>query len=596
QILRIYTIHPPHMYTELKAYNEAHPQAPLYLVHGIYLPDESYIETQDLFEETSTQAMIDEVRDASAAVHGTLERDRTPGRASGTWTADVSPWTAAWIVGVEWDPIAGSASDEKNANAPAHEGTYFSSHPDASPTERWIAARMDELAGYEAARGVSVPIAHANWPTTDPLDHPDEPLESEDMLGVDANHVVPSAAWPGGTFASYHAYPYYPDFQMIAPGYADTDDPYRAYLLDLARHHAGMPVLISEYGVPSSLGSAHRGSHGRDQGHLTEQTAMRMGGEMLRMFADAGLAGGVVFAWTDEWFKFTWNTLPRHAPVHSERRALWHDPFTNEQFFGVVAHDPVRAGRRVLFESQVGVRWIGLDHDASWVHLDLLLDRPGEPMSIGFSIVPDGGLVMPDGAGEAVHDVAVTLDSQAGTARALVRPELDPVRMDGLPASAVPAPEISGWVLHRLTLNRPLTVPTTGEQRPAEFLDVGELIEGDWDADPGNTLATWRTEDHGDGTVTLHLRLPWGMLLLADPSSHTAVVPRRDGPEPTGDVQWEDQPEGVEVKAITATVFVAGTDPIPVELAWDNWNQAQYTERLKAGADELGRAFVETRT
>ncbi len=40
--VRIYTIHPPAFYTELARYNAAHPDAPLYLLQGVYLPDETY--------------------------------------------------------------------------------------------------------------------------------------------------------------------------------------------------------------------------------------------------------------------------------------------------------------------------------------------------------------------------------------------------------------------------------------------------------------------------------------------------------------------------------------------------------------------------
>ena len=42
--VRVYTIHPPAFYDELATYNQAHPEAPLYLVQGVYLPDESYVE------------------------------------------------------------------------------------------------------------------------------------------------------------------------------------------------------------------------------------------------------------------------------------------------------------------------------------------------------------------------------------------------------------------------------------------------------------------------------------------------------------------------------------------------------------------------
>jgi len=76
---------------------------------------------------------------------------------------------------------------------------------------------MNDMASAVAATGWTVPIAFANWPTTDPLRHPNEPNPHEDLVGVDANHVLPTASWPGGTFASYHVYPYYPDFLQYQP-------------------------------------------------------------------------------------------------------------------------------------------------------------------------------------------------------------------------------------------------------------------------------------------------------------------------------------------------------------------------------------------
>lgn len=51
----------------------------------------------------------------------------------------------------------------------------------------------------------------------------------------------------------------------------------------------------------------------------------------------AGCAGSVVFAWQDEWFKRTWNTM--HA-VNLTRTPYWSDIQTNEQYFGLLAFDP----------------------------------------------------------------------------------------------------------------------------------------------------------------------------------------------------------------------------------------------------------------
>ena len=89
---------------------------------------------------------------------------------------------------------------------------------------------------YNALR----PIAYTNWPTLDPLRHPTEATTDEeaqwrrrsgrrseakrleyenDAIGLDPNLVRPTTANPAGWFAAYHAYPYYPDFMMLDPGY-----------------------------------------------------------------------------------------------------------------------------------------------------------------------------------------------------------------------------------------------------------------------------------------------------------------------------------------------------------------------------------------
>ncbi|MDR6863430.1 hypothetical protein [Phycicoccus sp. 3266] len=578
--LRVYTIHPPAMYEELEAYNEAHQDAPIYLVQGVYLSDESYVRTRDLFAAGPTAAMGAELRDASAAVHGDLTRAPRTGRAGGSWTADVSPWVSAWIVGMEWDGYATRASDARNTSKPLHRGRYFANTAGATPTERWLAARMDELATHEAARGVSAPIAFVNWPTTDPLRHPAEPLTSEDAVGVDANHVLPTTAWPGGTFASFHAYPYYPDFLRHQPAYAKADDPYLAYLLDLKRHFAPrMPLLVSEFGVPSSLGSAHAGTKGRDQGDHSEQEALSMDAAMLRSFKDAGLAGGLLFSWVDEWFKFTWNTLSRQSVVDGERRSVWHDPLTNEQHFGLVAQDPSRVGRSVPWESRTGVQRVAVDHDESYVHLTLDLGKaPTTPVRIGFDVVP-GGLALPGGSTRAagIEDYAVTVDPAAQTATMVVDGAIDPVRLDGLPASSVPKAGADGWSLERLTTNRPFVLPLTRQHSPAEFLEVGHLRRGSWDpATSGfDDRATWQLSGK-----QLTLRLPWSMLGLGDPSSKTAVVPR-DG-----------RAVAVPVQDIGVVVDAGPGGKAELRVRWDAWNQARHTERVKAGA----QVFVDALT
>ena len=582
RVLRIYTIHPPQMYAELLAYNRAHPAAPIYLMQGVYLPDESYLQTRDLYAPGPTAAFTAELRAASDAVHGALTRAALPGRASGQWTADVSPWLAGWIVGVEFDPVAALASDRVNAAAPDHRGRFFSSVPDrtpTTPTERWLAARMDELATAEANKGRSAPIAFVNWPTTDPLHHPHEPLGREDIVGIDAAHVRASNAWPGGTFASFHAYPYYPDFLRHEPGYqafqlTGVPDPYAGYLADLARHFGAMPLMITEVGVPSSIGSSHLGTNNRDQGDHSETGALAIDAALVRVVHDVGLSGALIFSWTDEWFKYTWNTLPRQAVANAERHALWHDPLTNEQWFGLNAEDPTPTGTQTISESPSGVQQVVVDHDASFLDVTVRLEHPPtEPVRLGFDVVP-GGLPLPGGGSSAGQDVAVVVDPQAHTAVASIRGDLDPVLLDGQPKGAVPLPGPDGWTLQRMSTNRPFDLD--GKQLPAEYLPVGNLREGVWD--PKSPQADSRSTWHLDGRV-LSLRLPWSMLAMGDPSSRTAV-------QPVGGLA-----KAVPVGAITLLLDAGRGGSASGSVRWEMWQRATFTERQKPGVQPLVDAW-----
>ena len=581
-VLRIYTLHAPQMYDELLAYNEAHPKSPIYLIQGVYLPDESYTDTHNLYAPGPTKAFSQELRAASDAVHGSLRRPAIRGRASGRWSADVSPWVAGWIIGVEWDPRSILASDKRNAGARDFHGKFFSSVSDTTkttPTERWIAARMNELATAEAAKGRSAPMAFVNWPTADPLRHPQEPHPQEDLVGVDANHVRASAAWPGGTFASFHAYPYYPDFLRHDPSYRSyrlngKRDPYAGYLADLAKHFKGMPLMITELGVPSSIGSAHLGTNGRSQGNHSEHGALATDAALVRAVHDVGLTGALIFSWADEWFKFTWNTLPRHAVAHSERRALWHDPLTNEQWFGLNAVDPTPTETRVLAEARTGVQQVAVSHDASFLDLTVRLEKaPKSPIELGFDILPGGGRLPGGGGGE--QDVAITVDPRGHTATAKIRGDLDPVLLDGQKRSDVPRPARDGWILQRMSTNRSFTLD--GVFLPAEFFPVGNLREGVWDVSSPqqDSRATW----HLDGHV-LRMRLPWSMLAIGDPSSHTGIQPTKG------------RPKAVTVRRIGLLVDAGAGGSATGVVTWEGWQKTQYTERLKPGVQPLVDAWA----
>jgi hypothetical protein len=598
RVVRVYTILRPAFYEALAAHNKRRPRTPLYFIQGVWIPEEELLASHDT--DAITAEFDRELADAVAVVHGDATLPEKPGHASGRYTADVARWLLAWSPGVEWDPYVTRNNDRREPGAPAYAGRYIASTEGATRTERWLAARLDHLATLEAQRGWSRPLTFTNWLTADPLEHPEEPTGKEDMVSVDAMHLRATARWPGGFFASYHAYPYYPDFMRLQPSYRRAKDPYEAYLKDLRKHHKGQAVMITEFGVPTGIGSAHLGPLGRDQGDHPEQEAGRMDADMLAAIKRRRMAGGLLFSYTDEWFKRTWNTMDMEKP--EDRRPLWQNALTNEEQFGIVAVEPgkqaavtadgsdrewTRTQSQQIYEGGGTVREVRATHDASWLYL--LVRRSGEKaVQLGFDVRPGGNRGLPGRPGVSPDaEVSISL----GPGRKAVLHEaawIDPIGfLYGLARPYVPVdkadlePGSGAWVRPHLMLNRPYTVPRTGEQRPTELLDISALRWGT--ADPKAHAFDDRVTVAGGGK-TVELRIPWAMLTFADPSSHQVWVPKADGGVDT-----------LKVGRLGIDLAPAGEGAVSTNgYGWDEWNRVDFHERRKAGWPAVQRSMRAT--
>jgi hypothetical protein len=609
RVVRIYTILRPAFYDALAAYNKEH--EPLFFIQGVWIPEEEFLATGNAYAPAVTDGFKDEIADAVDVVHGDADLPERPGHAGGRYTSDVSRWLLAFSIGIEWDPNAVQSTDELNLGQPPYQGRYVTASADASPMESWIASMLNYTAERDATRGWSRPLTFTNWLTLDPLDHPYEPLPHEDLVSVDATHIAATDQWPGGFFASYHAYPYYPDFMRLTPEYQSYErprdgevDPYSGYLNALREHHGEQAVMVTEFGVPSSLGSAHLGPLGRDQGGHSEQEALAMNADMLRNIAEEGYAGGIVFEWTDEWFKLTWNTVDLELP--GDRRQLWRNDLTNEEHFGLVASEPGSEpvvvldgkddewegnGSQVIAESDGEVREVRAVKDEQYLYLRLLLDDEESwrehPVTVGIDVRPgeNGGLPGHDGVFPEA-DVAVVV-GPGDAAELLQAAWWEPTRVRyglGNGYVQVDAAEMEhgsgAWVHPMQILNRPYAVPATGEKRPAEVREIERVGLGSGDPESGDFDA--RTLVAAEGNV-IEMRLPWALLGFSDPSSLKL---------------YDEQPEG-PTKTLTAdrveiTVVAEGGSPLTTSgYSWEPWQGVSWHERRKAGFDELAETFRE---
>lgn len=585
RVVRLPGLHGSVFYEELLRYNTTNSNAPIYLIQGIELLDGEIMSTSSLFEKAVVERARAEVLAAGAAVHGDLSRRSGSAKVTGTWTADVSAWTVAFVLGAGWLPGQLQRTDETDPRAAAVTGEYVTSAPEATPSERWCAARLQELAADLARRGKSVPLAVWAGSEIDPLPHPQEPDLQADLATLDARNIVTTPAWPGGRFAAFEAEPYRPLFLFHEPG-LQGDDAYRAYLQLLRETFEGMPLFVTSFGVTSALGSGGRGVGGRDHGHHTEPEMMQRNADMLSMFASIGVTGATLSAWQDDWSAATWNTAERYTLVRATKRALFHDPLTADQWSGLLAMDPVPVGERVVHEaSDHMMSRVGFDYDASWAYFTLYFQgRVTSPVEIGFDILDGAGLRLPGGSGDPIFDVAIRMVPTMSTSVVFIRSGLDPIRLDGLPRGWWPSPARGGWNTEQLVLNRSYLVPGSTTPVSPQFLDIGTLVLGSWwdtQADDYNTLATWHmARASADDPTILRFRVPWSMLAMADPAGRQALVPTMF------------RPSLRSVRAINVTIESSTPgSPITFPLSWSPWQTAAYDERLKSGSERIAAAM-----
>ena len=572
--LRVYTILPPTFYRALRDWNLKHPDRALWLIQGVW----TELPPRHAFDDPEWKgAFREEMRNVVDLVHGSAELPPRPGHASGRFDADVSQWTLAYIIGREWEPYAVVAYDSAHPGTRAYAGRFLTAER-APAMDAWMAEQCDFMLSYEADQWNALrPIAYTNWPTLDPLVHPTEaggaeeqrwraragrPIAGQkmeyenDAIGLDANLVRPTAVNPAGWFASYHAYPYYPDFLLHDPGYnqarsSEGPSNYYGYLSDLHRHHAGIPFVISEYGVPSSRGNAHQQPQGWSHGGHDEQDMAAIDARLTREIRESGAAGAILFAWTDEWFKRNWIVMDFEAPA--ERTRLWHNMMDAEQNYGILGQyagrestrpvlggDPARWRALGAVESGTGaLGTLRAESDESYLYLALGA-RPGIMGwdTLGIQLVIDtylpgqGQSALPGGRLKSEVGFEFLLDLRSPSDAALrILPSYNPYVGEAAilqgddfgqfyrrPATI--GPEVDGRFDSMFVITNRARFGRDGTFFPAEGYDRGRLRFG---RESASTLADWYA-DAASGLI--EIRIPWGLLNVTDPSSRTVLYDR----------------------------------------------------------------------
>ncbi|WP_312097174.1 hypothetical protein [Niallia sp.] len=628
--IRVYTLHPPEFYQALYEYNQL-AEEPLYLFHGAWINEELLIEKQNAYAKEVQNDFNRELTNMIDIIHGNASIPESPGHASGEYTYDVSKYVLGFMLGIEWDPEVVKNTNEQNKEVTNYNGTYFKTN-DASPFESWLALKMDETAKYEADKyGWQHTMSFTNWVTTDLLEHPYEPDSQEDMSVVDPNHIDATQNFQAGLMASYHVYPYYPDFLNYEPKYQSyinnegKQSNYGAYLEDLREAH-DMPVLIAEFGVPSSRGKTHDNINGMNQGALTEQEQGTFDKEMFQMIVDEDYAGGLVFTWQDEWFKRTWNTMEYDNP---DRRPFWSNLQTNEQHFGLLSFDPGKYEPSIYIDGNLkdweklqvpplysaisgdsGMQSIYVNSDEQQLNIRIDYDQPIDLQKdttylLLNTIENQGQKTIP------LKNQAVTTDFGVDFLIKIANEENSEIVVDSyydsfhyqygsilhMVKEESYANKKNNGVFHpiRLTLNKELKIP--GATIPFHSYVTGQLLFGN--GNPTSKDYNSLTDiSVSEDRKTVEIRIPWALLNIKDPSQKEAMADFwKKG------LEGSEYIKGIQIAAVlekenelvSSLPAISKDDAISSDSSkwytWDEWEEPVYHERLKASYYILQDAF-----
>ncbi len=609
--LRVYTILPAAFYRAFFQFNGKASATPLRLLQGISFGDPP---RGDFFNRDYYQACLKQIRDTIDAIHGQGDIGPDHAYAGGLYPNDVSAWVTGFVIGQTWLPHVVTANNQLHPDVRSFRGVYIDV-PSGSPTEIFLAQMINYAAEYEEATyNWQHPIAFHNWPTLDPMRHPAEstmleevsirramgervlmtsgPYDDDDAVSLDPTHLRAREGFPAGFFAAYGVFPFYPDFINHEPRYREAQDeegsnPFLGYLQDLKAYHRGMPLVITEYGIPTSLGIGHFSPAGFNEGGMTD----RQQGELLARFTrnlyQAGAAGGTVFEWLDQWFRQTW--LVRNFENPPERRVLWTNFMDPAQSYGLLAADSHRRSVHRLngnpsewgqssplyaelpgkkfqalgdgYDSARNLKALYAEADEGFLYLRLVVDKLDNDNNgqavwnyanylIGFSTLPGrAGLTSLPFIAPIRFPMGMTYAIQLTgpeSSRIWIASPYNPYRI--VPVERVPSqtvlitklgwkPKITGEGSFEPQVIEPnrRRFARDGRFFPPLRYDRGTLRYGSLDpqAPDYDPLAEWHANLR---TNSIDLRIPWNLLNVTDPSSFKVLA----GTEKDGTVQVTD--------------------------------------------------------
>ncbi|NLJ07456.1 MAG: hypothetical protein GX437_07290 [Sphingobacteriales bacterium] len=606
-VIRVYTVLPPEFYRALAVHNQRYFSKKLYLFQGVWteLPAEG-----NFYNVEFVRNFQEEIIKVINLIHGKAVVAEKPGHASGVYQTDISQYVAGILLGREWEPDAVEKTNRLMKKT-EFRGNFINVHQ-GNAMEVWLGEMMDFAIQYETQTfQTQRPVSFVNWLPLDPMFHSSEYIEAEyvreydnDLKSLDFTHFHKTTNYLAGFFASYHVYPYYPDFICNEAKYSHPIKPdgkkdnFYFYLLDLKEHCKGIPLLISEYGLPSSRGNSHYTPLGFDQGGHSEMEQAVLSEVLTRDIYNTRCAGAVYFEWIDEWFKRNWLVMDFEEPA--ENRRLWHNLENPEQNYGIVACESIKktidANGKDWTELKTG-KDIQVNFSADPAYFYILAQLPDfdfkkHNLYIAFDTYDKlkGEHKLRFLEDENEHGIEFLAEFQNTGNAELFVDDYYTVFTDRGEQIVPPYHSVNNnngkFVSQWLLANRKRE-SVTGEKFPEIKHNRGKLTYG-ISSSPASSNADWYWDN---SKKILELRFTWQMLNVTDPSIHAVL----DNNPKTREMDYSIT-DGFHIQFFITDKNDQLVKKIPESgtyfYTWDSWIDPPYKMRLKPVYYSLKKEFA----
>lgn len=554
--IKVNNIQTPEFYKALSGYNK-NTDKPIYLFQGVQIDEILLNEIQDPFKLDNIVPFKEDITKTIDVIHGK----------DGKYDTDVSHYLMGYILGVKWNPEVVDYTNRNREDKKEFQGQFVYTET-ARPFENFLANVMDHTISYEMEKYKwQHPISFVNSVATDMLIHEYEPLKEEDLVSINPN-VIKLKANTAGQFASYEVYPYYPEFLNLDPKYTKFVDHrgkannYAGYLKDLFSVHE-MPVIISDFGLPSSRGLSHVSVHGYNKGLLTEDEQGNLLANMFQDMVIQGGAGGIISNWQDQWDKWS------NAQNSDEQFGLLSFDRLKVKVDGDISEwkkNKVEPFYTIDKKVESKIKSLYMDHDERYLYFaiqyDNLKDSNLDTLVFLDTIKDQGKSGNPFNKDIVVNGTDYIIHLTENGLSRILKSDNSIVEEDK-------------FISMELELNEEIIHYKTGQKLPSMHYDAGILREGNGNPESKyyDSLADYNISIPNN---SIEIRIPWYLIGFTDPSTKSISNNLRIGGI------------GVTVAAYDRNLpeeynLLPDSDVVEKRVyTWDNWDEGIKVERLKS--------------